>query len=164
MFWFPGIHFLHFLFPHLWTSEEQVYSEVNVFDLGKTLFFWESVSEFHFPFLSDGVEVNKTWKSESKFKEEKEIMVPSEQDHGSAFRRNGSDARAIFTQHFYPLYLSQTAWADLSLWFQNTQFWWAWFLSCIKHFKFCWSRYCFIFSLDFIHSKWLIPGEKHFFS
>lgn len=45
-------------------------------------------------------------KSESKFKEDKEITVPSES--GSAFWRNGSDAWAVFTQHFDPARLSQT--------------------------------------------------------
>lgn len=67
------------------------------------------MNEFCFHFLSDSVQLNETWKSESKFKEEKEIMVPSEQDNGSAFHRNSSDAWAIFIPCFDPMYLSQTA-------------------------------------------------------
>lgn len=42
-----------------------------------------------------------------------EITVPSEQDNGSAFQRNGCDAWAVPTQCFDPVYLSQK--------FQNTQ-------------------------------------------
>lgn len=114
MFWFPGIYLLCFLFPCLWTAEEQVYSEARGLNLWKMLFFWESwLEKFAFVSLSDGVQVNETWESGSKFKEEREITVPSEQDNGSAFKRNGCDAWAVSTQRFDPVYLSQK--------FQNTQ-------------------------------------------